>query len=147
MLRVGVAKSAERVGYEVVEFEETVVVVVLVYVGFCPSAARMYAPRRGATVVDVILGVRLTADRFPCDAGNFMLIYSNKEQSAATTHKLRILRARLLRRLGLRHWNTSWLQVLQGRTRNIQRIEPLMTAREYPETEGWETESGKRDRK
>jgi VanZ family protein len=41
------------------------VVVVLVYVGVCPSAARMYAPRRGATVVDVILGVRLTAERFP----------------------------------------------------------------------------------
>ena len=70
MLRVGVAKSAERVGYEVVEFDETVVVVVLAYVGFCPRAARMYAPRRGATVVDVILGVRLTADRFPCDAVN-----------------------------------------------------------------------------
>jgi hypothetical protein len=42
-----------------------VTVVVLVYVGVCPSAARMYAPRRGATVVDDILGVRLTAERFP----------------------------------------------------------------------------------
>lgn len=38
---------------------------VLVYVGVCPSAARMYEPRPGATVVDVVLGVRLTAERFP----------------------------------------------------------------------------------
>lgn len=37
----------------------------LVYVGVCPSAARMYEPSPGATVVDVVLGVRLTAERFP----------------------------------------------------------------------------------
>lgn len=66
MLRVGVDISEER--REEVEFNEAAVVVVLVYVGVCPSAARMYAPRRGATVVDVMLGVRLTAERFPCVA-------------------------------------------------------------------------------
>lgn len=64
MLRVGVDTFEERCEEEVV-FNEAAVVVVLVYVGVCPSAARMYAPRRGATVVDVILGVRLTAERFP----------------------------------------------------------------------------------
>jgi VanZ family protein len=62
VLRVGVDTEA-RCEEEVVF--KAAVVVVLVYVGVCPSAARMYAPRRGATVVDVILGVRLTAERFP----------------------------------------------------------------------------------
>lgn len=46
-------------------FSSAVFVVMLVYVGVCPSAARMYEPSPGATVVDVVLGVRLTAERFP----------------------------------------------------------------------------------
>jgi hypothetical protein len=50
---------------EEVVFNPAVIVVVLVYVGVCPSAARMYEPRPGATMVDVVLGVRLTAERFP----------------------------------------------------------------------------------
>jgi len=64
VLGVG-ADTEERVEKVVVIFNEAAVVVVLVYVGVCPRAARMYAPRRGATVVVVILGVRLTAERFP----------------------------------------------------------------------------------
>jgi hypothetical protein len=52
------------------------------------------------------------------------------ERKAATTYKLRILRARLPRRPRLRHWDTFWLQVLTGRTKDIYKIEPLMTAQE-----------------
>lgn len=39
------------------------------------------------------------------------------ERTEATTYKLRILRARLSRQPGLRHWNTFWLWVSTGRTR------------------------------
>lgn len=48
-----------------VVFNPVAVVEVLVYVGVCPNAARIYAPKPGATVVDVVLGVRLTAERLP----------------------------------------------------------------------------------
>jgi VanZ family protein len=63
VLGVGVVEDEDEEEDDVVF--TVAVVVVLVYVGVCPSAARMYAPRRGPTVVDVILGVRLTAERFP----------------------------------------------------------------------------------
>jgi hypothetical protein len=64
VLCVGVGEEREEEEDDDVVFTGATVVV-LVYVGVCPSAARMYAPRRGATVVDVILGVRLTAERLP----------------------------------------------------------------------------------
>jgi hypothetical protein len=64
VLGEGVVEKEEEMEGDNVVFT-VVTVVVLVYVGVCPNAARMYAPRRGATVVDVILGVRLTAERFP----------------------------------------------------------------------------------
>lgn len=56
----------------------TVFVVVLVYVGVCPSAARMYEPRPGATVVDVVLGTRLTAERFPLVTAEYVRTENSK---------------------------------------------------------------------
>jgi hypothetical protein len=65
---VGVDTFGERFEEEVV-FNEAAVVVVLAYVGLSPSAARMYALRRGARDVVVTLGVRLTAGTFLFVAG------------------------------------------------------------------------------
>lgn len=69
MLCAGV-DTTEGLMEEEVVFNPEVIVVVLVYVGVCPSAARMYEPRPEATMVDVVLGVRLTAERFPLVTAN-----------------------------------------------------------------------------
>jgi len=62
ILRVELLVTSDEPLEVAVALSAAVAVVVLVYVGVCPRAARIYAPKPGATVVDVILGVRLVAE-------------------------------------------------------------------------------------